>query len=126
MKPGQRGKHGYTNIGCHDGRHPALWHRRTSATPHGLPGFDAAHANQRDALQYYHEKRGMELRDGLWMDLLRSATMKGLFDMRLYVQNEISFGDALSEFAELIILREWNQRNEFAGHADCAVERCTT
>jgi 4-carboxymuconolactone decarboxylase len=78
--------------------------------------------NQRDALRYYHEKRGMELRDGLWMDLLRvPATMKGLFDMRLYVQNEISFGDALSEFAELIILREWNQRNEFAGHAVIAL-----
>jgi len=77
---------------------------------------------QRDALRYYHDKRGTELRDGLWMDLIRvPATMKGLFDMRLYVQNEISFGDALAEFAELVILREWNQRNEFAGHAGIAL-----
>lgn len=77
---------------------------------------------QREALKYYKEQRGMDLRSGLWMDLLRvPEAMRGLFDMRLYVQKEISLGDALTEFAELVILREWNQRNEFSGHAGIAL-----
>lgn len=76
---------------------------------------------QKALMEYYKSKRGMELRGGLFMDLLRvPEAMRALFDLRLYVQQEISFGDALSEFAELIVLREWNSRNEFSGHTGIA------
>lgn len=76
---------------------------------------------QKVLMEYYKSRRGMELRSGLFMDLLRvPEAMRALFDLRLYVQEKIAFGDALSEFAELIVLREWNSRNEFSGHAGIA------
>lgn len=77
---------------------------------------------QKAAMDYYKSQRGMELRSGLWMDLLRvPVAMKSVFDMRLYIQKDISFGDALTEFAELIVLRKWNSRNEFSGHTGIAL-----
>jgi len=86
----------------------------------GLPESELT-SEQKAAMEYYKSKRGTELKSGLFMDLLRvPVTMRAMLDLRLYVQQDISFGDALSEFAELIVLRKWNSRNEFSGHAGIA------
>jgi 4-carboxymuconolactone decarboxylase len=79
-------------------------------------------AEQREAAEIYKKARKNEPSSGLFMDLLRvPETMQAVFKMRLYVQNKISFGDKLAQLGMLVTLREWNQKQEFGGHAMEAV-----
>jgi 4-carboxymuconolactone decarboxylase len=72
--------------------------------------------------EIYKAARKNDIKSGLFMDLLRVPdTMEAVFKMRIYAQYKISFGDELSALAMLITLREWNQRQEFGGHAIEAV-----
>jgi 4-carboxymuconolactone decarboxylase len=76
---------------------------------------------QRDAAEAHNQARRY-YPQGLFMDLLRVPDMMlATFKMRLYVQQQISFGDKLAALGMLVTLREWNQRQEWAGHATEAV-----
>jgi 4-carboxymuconolactone decarboxylase len=75
-------------------------------------------AEQKAALQIYQDTRGRPLTRSLFMDLLRVPdAMIATLRLREHVQNRNLFGDKLTEFALLITLREWSQRQEWSGHA---------
>lgn len=77
---------------------------------------------QRDANAIYKAARKNDLRSGVFMDLLRvPEAMEAALQMRLYVQNQISFGEKLSQLGMLVTLRKWNQGQEWGGHAREAV-----
>jgi len=77
---------------------------------------------QKAAAEIYKTARKNPPKSGLFMDLLRVPdAMEAVLKMRLYVQYKISFGDKLSQLGMLVALREWNQKQEFGGHAVEAV-----
>jgi 4-carboxymuconolactone decarboxylase len=79
-------------------------------------------AEQKHAVEIYEAERKNPPKSGIFMDLLRvPEIMEPAFRMRVYVQKKISFGDKLSSLAMLVTLREWNERQEFGGHAGEAV-----
>lgn len=100
---------------------------RTRATAEGLRRMaplpqEQWTEEQKAAAAIYKAARKSEPRSGLFMDLLRVPdAMEAVFKMRLYVQNKISFGEKLSQLGMLVTLREWNQKQEFGGHAVEAV-----
>jgi 4-carboxymuconolactone decarboxylase len=100
---------------------------RERATAQGLRRMGALPPEQwteeqKAAAAAYKAARKNDLKSGLFMDLLRVPdAMEAVFKMRLYVQNKISFGDKLSQLGMLVTLREWNQKQEFGGHAVEAV-----
>jgi 4-carboxymuconolactone decarboxylase len=100
---------------------------RARATTQGLRRMapipqDQWTPEQKAANEIYKAARKNDIKSGLFMDLLRVPdTMEAVFKMRIYAQYKISFGDELSALAMLITLREWNQRQEFGGHAIEAV-----
>jgi 4-carboxymuconolactone decarboxylase len=75
------------------------------------------------AAETYKEARQNYPQSGVFMDLLRVPDMMlATFRMRLYVQQQISFGEKLSQLGMLVTLREWNQKQEWSGHAVEAVK----
>lgn len=75
------------------------------------------------AAEAYKTARKNYPKSGIFMDLLRvPEMMTASFNMRLYVQQQISFGDKLSQLGMLVTLREWNQKQEWSGHAVEAVK----
>jgi 4-carboxymuconolactone decarboxylase len=78
--------------------------------------------DQKTANEIYKAARKNDVKSGLFMDLIRVPdTMEAVFKMQYYVQAKVSFGDELSALAMLITLRQWNQKQEFGGHAAEAV-----
>lgn len=100
---------------------------RARATEQGLRRMAPIPADQwtpeqKAAAEIYKAARKNQLSSGIFMDLLRAPDiMEAAFKMRLYVQTKISFGEKLSQLAMLVTLREWNQKQEFGGHAVEAV-----
>jgi 4-carboxymuconolactone decarboxylase len=75
------------------------------------------------AAETYKAARNNYPQSGLFMDLLRVPDMMlATFRMRLYVQQQISFGEKLAQLGMLVTLREWNQKQEWSGHAVEAVK----
>jgi 4-carboxymuconolactone decarboxylase len=78
---------------------------------------------QLEAAEVYKQARKAYPKSGLFMDLLRVPDMMlATFRMRLYVQQQISFGDKLAQLGMLVTLRQWNQKQEWSGHAVEAVK----
>jgi 4-carboxymuconolactone decarboxylase len=74
------------------------------------------------AAETYKDARKNYPQSGLFMDLLRVPDMMlATLRMRLYVQQQISFGEKLAQLGMLVTLREWNQKQEWSGHAVEAV-----
>lgn len=92
---------------------PAAAQRRMAPIP-----VEKMTEEQKAAKDVYEKTRGRALTGHLFMDLIRvpDAMLAGL-RMREHVQWRNLFGDKLTEFALLITLREWSQRQEWSGHA---------
>ena len=77
---------------------------------------------QKAAADTFKVARGYELKDHVFMDLLRVPdAMLGTFRMREHVRTNSTFGGPLTEFALLLTLREWSQPQEWSGHVAQAV-----
>ena len=77
---------------------------------------------QKVATETFKASRGYELKDHLFMDLLRIPdAMLGAFKMREHIRQNSTFGGPLTEFALLLTLREWGQHQEWSGHVSQAV-----
>ena len=77
---------------------------------------------QKAAAETFKASRGYELKDHLFMDLLRVPdAMLGAFRMREHIRKDSVFGGPLTEFALLLTLREWSQPQEWSGHVFQAV-----
>lgn len=80
-------------------------------------------SEQLAAAEVYKDARKNYPKSGLFMDLLRVPDMMlATLRMRLYVQQQISFGEKLAQLGMLVTLREWNQKQEWSGHAVEAVK----
>ena len=77
---------------------------------------------QKAAAETFKASRGYELKDHLFMDLLRIPdAMLAAFRMREHIRKDSHFGGPLTEFALLLTLREWSQPQEWSGHVFQAV-----
>jgi len=95
----------------------ALAQRRMAPIP-----ADKMTAEQKAAAETFKASRGYELKDHLFMDLLRVPdAMLGAFRMREHIRKNSVFGGPLTEFAVLLTLREWSQPQEWSGHVFQAV-----
>lgn len=95
----------------------ALAQRRMAPIP-----ADKMTPEQKAAAEMFKASRGYELKDHLFMDLLRVPdAMLGAFRMREHIRKNSIFGGPLTEFALLLTLREWSQPQEWSGHVFQAV-----
>lgn len=95
----------------------ALAQRRMAPIP-----ADKLTPEQKAAAETFKASRGYELKDHLFMDLLRVPdAMLGAFTMREHIRKNSLFGEPLTEFALLLTLREWSQAQEWSGHVASAV-----
>jgi 4-carboxymuconolactone decarboxylase len=95
----------------------ALAQRRMAPIP-----ADKMTPEQKVAAETFKASRGYELKDHLFMDLLRIPdAMLGAFRMREHIRKDSIFGGPLTEFALLLTLREWSQPQEWSGHVSQAV-----
>jgi 4-carboxymuconolactone decarboxylase len=95
----------------------ALAQRRMAPIP-----ADKMTPEQQAAAETFKASRGYELKDHLFMDLLRIPdAMLGAFRMREHIRKNSIFGAPLTEFALLLTLRDWSQPQEWSGHVSQAV-----
>lgn len=95
----------------------ALAQRRMAPIP-----ADTMTSEQKSAAETFKASRGYELKDHVFMDLLRVPdAMLAAFRMREHVRTKSIFGGPLTEFALLLTLREWSQPQEWSGHVSQAV-----
>jgi len=96
----------------------ALAQRRMAPIP-----TDKMTPEQKAAAETFKASRGYELKDHLFMDLLRIPdAMLAAFRMREHIRKDSLFGEPLTEFALLLTLREWSQPQEWSGHVSQAVK----